>query len=152
VNGRAVPHDRRGYSIDLATGIVHTRYPGHGDVRPRVRDLRTVRSYLRGDDGTPCDECYPPPAEPEPKTKAARSPKRPPAATDDASEYGRLLAERDRLIAAGVEPAKLEVPLPPAVTIEALEGAGLTPDSVADAIGSGDLGRLERSGDEAGAE
>ena len=33
---------------------------------------------------------------------------------DDASEYGRLLAERDRLIASGVDPADLEMPLPPA--------------------------------------
>lgn len=33
--------------------------------------------------------------------------------TDLGSEYGRLLAERDRLIAAGVDPGELEMPLPP---------------------------------------
>ena len=32
---------------------------------------------------------------------------------DLGSEYGRLLAERDRLIASGVDPAALEVPLAP---------------------------------------
>lgn len=34
-------------------------------------------------------------------------------ATNNASEYGRLLAERDRLIAGGEDPADLEIPLPP---------------------------------------
>lgn len=33
--------------------------------------------------------------------------------TGDASEYGRLLAERDRLIADGADPAELLVPVPP---------------------------------------
>jgi hypothetical protein len=32
---------------------------------------------------------------------------------DDASEYGRLLAESDRLIGQGVDPADLDAPLPP---------------------------------------
>jgi hypothetical protein len=32
---------------------------------------------------------------------------------DKASEYGRLLAERDRLIGQGVDPADLDAPLPP---------------------------------------
>lgn len=32
---------------------------------------------------------------------------------DPASELGSLLAERDRLIAAGADPAELELPLPP---------------------------------------
>ena len=32
---------------------------------------------------------------------------------DHGSEYGRLLAQRDRLIASGVDPAELEMPLPP---------------------------------------
>jgi hypothetical protein len=31
-----------------------------------------------------------------------------------AGEYGRLLAERDRLIGQGVDPADLDMPLPPA--------------------------------------
>jgi hypothetical protein len=33
--------------------------------------------------------------------------------TDHGSEYGRLLAERDRLVAAGADPAELETPIPP---------------------------------------
>lgn len=39
-------------------------------------------------------------------------PQRSPA-TDTASEYGRLLAERDRLLSAGVDPSDLDTPLPP---------------------------------------
>jgi hypothetical protein len=74
---RAIPHDRRGYSIDLRTRTVHTRYPTHGEVRPRVRDMRAVRAYLQGDDGRPCEACWPaPPVEP----RTARS--RPPAVDD----------------------------------------------------------------------
>jgi len=34
-------------------------------------------------------------------------------APDTGSEYGRLLAERDRLISEGVDPADLASPLPP---------------------------------------
>ena len=33
--------------------------------------------------------------------------------TDNASEYGRLLAQRDRLIGEGVDPAELLVPMRP---------------------------------------
>jgi hypothetical protein len=33
--------------------------------------------------------------------------------TDVASEYGRLLAERDRLIGIGVDPADLDIPMQP---------------------------------------
>lgn len=43
---------------------------------------------------------------------AAEAPERP--APDLPSEYGRLLAERDRLIAAGHDPADLELPERPA--------------------------------------
>jgi hypothetical protein len=34
-------------------------------------------------------------------------------AEDHASEYGRLLAERDRLVSQGVDPDELLVPIPP---------------------------------------
>ena len=37
-------------------------------------------------------------------------------APDTGSEYGRLLAERDRLISEGVDPADLDSPLPPEAT------------------------------------
>jgi hypothetical protein len=35
------------------------------------------------------------------------------ARTDDPSEYGHLLAERDRLIEEGVDPDQLDLPPPP---------------------------------------
>jgi hypothetical protein len=40
-------------------------------------------------------------------------PDRPVIRSELGSEYGRLLAERDRLISEGVDPDELEMPLPP---------------------------------------
>lgn len=67
---RSIPHERNGYSVDVGAGIVHKRYPAHGDVRPRVRDMRGVRAYLQGDDGRPCERCWPPAVEPAPVKRA----------------------------------------------------------------------------------
>jgi hypothetical protein len=70
---RPIPHERNGYSVDVGAGVVHRRYPAHGDVRPRVRNLRGVRAYLQGDEGRPCERCWPlPPVEATP-VKRARS-------------------------------------------------------------------------------
>lgn len=41
---------------------------------------------------------------------------------DVGSEYGRLLAERDRLIADGADPSDLEMPLPPPAGLTELRG------------------------------
>jgi len=70
---RPIPHQREGYSVDVDAGVVHRRYPAHGDVRPRVRNLRAVHAYLQGDDGRPCERCWPAPAvEVTPKHRGGR--------------------------------------------------------------------------------
>lgn len=38
--------------------------------------------------------------------------------TDRGSEYGRLLAQRDRLVSQGVDPAELLVPHPPGAKVD----------------------------------
>jgi hypothetical protein len=94
---RPIPHDRNGYSIEVEKAVVHTRYPRHGDVRPRVRSLDGIRTYLGGREAQPCDLCYPPPATPAPVTVAPQLPKR-----------GRATRAHGALEAVGIDEPELQ--------------------------------------------
>ncbi len=69
-----IPLDPNGYSVNLSTGTVHTRYPGaHAGTVHRTSDPQRAVSMLNGREPNVCGTCYPVPVYPRPPK---RSPQR----------------------------------------------------------------------------
>jgi hypothetical protein len=60
-----VPLDPDGYAVNAETGTIHTRYASHGN-GTRTRTEKGVMTLLNGQDGKPCQICYPSPRYTEP--------------------------------------------------------------------------------------
>ena len=52
-----IPLDPTGYSVNLNTGTIHTRYADHGNGE-RTRTERGVRTLLDGMEPKACQRCY----------------------------------------------------------------------------------------------
>ena len=55
-----IPLDPNGYSVNVSTGTIHTRYADHGNGL-RTRTEKGVRTLLDGKRGKVCKDCYPSP-------------------------------------------------------------------------------------------
>ena len=60
-----IPLDPNGYSVNVSTGTIHTRYADHGDGN-RTRTEKGVLTLLDGQKPKACKLCYPSPRYPEP--------------------------------------------------------------------------------------
>lgn len=70
----SIPIDPDGYSVNVDTGTIHTRYATHAP-GIRTRTVKGVHTLLGDMDGKPCKTCYPSPAyetAERPKTQQTR--------------------------------------------------------------------------------
>jgi len=64
----SIPIDPQGYSVNVETGVIHTRYATHA-LGTRTRTAKGVMTLLDGKKGQACKVCYPSPQyPPTPKT------------------------------------------------------------------------------------
>jgi hypothetical protein len=60
-----IPIDPNGYTVNVSTGTIHTRYAGiHAGESYRTRTTKGVLHLLNGDEGQACSICYPSPQYP----------------------------------------------------------------------------------------
>lgn len=57
----SIPIDPEGYSINVDTGTIHTRYATHAGLFTRTRTVKGATYLLDGKDANPCSVCYPSP-------------------------------------------------------------------------------------------